>query len=264
MSLTAERTNVYVTRAARARELAERYAYVAEPMRLVAALADAQAAAFDRARADRPPFDVLPEYVVRASLPGVMQAAVDAGTETLREAVLTRFHVVDLEAMVRAWLAGDEQDATDTLLARAATAPVLEALPGVAEKLRGDTQDDRRCPVCGGLPQLAVFADTGDALTTGPKKLVCARCATQWIYPRLVCVSCRETGGANMPILADETRLPHMRVDCCDTCRAYIVTVDERRDAGAVALVDEIAALPLDLIASERGYTKISRNLVGF
>ena len=35
-------------------------------------------------------------------------------------------------------------------------------------------------------------------------------------------------------------------------------------DPRAVPLVDEIVALPLDLIAAERGYTKISRNVMGF
>jgi len=40
--------------------------------------------------------------------------------------------------------------------------------------------------------------------------------------------------------------------------------VDTRREPGAVPLVDEIAALPLDLAAAERGYTKIARNVMGF
>jgi formate dehydrogenase accessory protein FdhE len=114
------------------------------------------------------------------------------------------------------------------------------------------------------VPQVSVFADTGEALATGPRKLVCARCANEWVYPRMVCVSCRESGGANLPILADETRLPHLRVDACDTCHAYLVSVDLRKEPRAVALVDEVVAVPLDLIASERGYAKVSRNVMGF
>jgi formate dehydrogenase maturation protein FdhE len=93
---------------------------------------------------------------------------------------------------------------------------------------------------------------------------VCARCSAEWSYPRLVCVSCRESGGARQPILADESKLPHIRLDACDVCRAYIASVDVRRDAATVPLVDEIVALPLDMIAAERGYRKISRNVVGF
>ena len=67
-----------------------------------------------------------------------------------------------------------------------------------------------------------------------------------------------------MPVLADESRFPHLRADACDTCHAYLITVDLRKDPAAVPLVDEIAALPLDIEAAERGYTKIARNVMGF
>lgn len=256
-------TNVIAARAARARELATRYEYAADPLRLVAALADAQARVFEHALADRPARDDLASYVVDVSLPGVMDAAVAEGTEYVRESVLLRFHHADLAGVVEGWLRGEEQEPVDVFLARAATSPVLEALSALAATLK-TVDDPRRCLVCGGLPQLAVFAEGPDALATGPRRLVCARCAAEWTYPRMACVSCGESGGANMPILADEARIPHLRVDACDTCRAYLVTVDRRKDPRAIPVVDEIVALPLDLIASERGYTKITRNLVGF
>ncbi len=264
MTAVAERTTVFAERAARAAQLAASHAYVAEPLALYGAVAGAQERAYLRAREDVPSAGDLVPYVVRASLPGIMEATMSSGTELLREAALLRFHEGDLGAIVRAWVAGEALSETDGYLARAATAPVLEAVPALAASLSTGAVDERRCPACGGLPQLAVFADTGEALVTGQRSLVCSRCATVWAYPRMTCVSCRETDGARMPILADESRLPHLRVDACDTCRAYLVTVDVRRDPRAVPLVDEIAALPLDLLAAERGYTKIARNLMGF
>lgn len=264
MSAVAERTTVFAERKARALELVSRYDYAAEPLRLYAALADAQAAAFERARDERPTFDDLPAFAVRASLPGVMEAAMAAGTETLREAVLTRFHEGDLEAMVRAWLDGEEQDHASAFLARAATAPVFEALRSLGAALRIHTDDERCCPGCGGLPQLAIHADTGEALLTGQRLLLCSRCGMEWAYARMTCVSCRETGGSRLPILADESRLPHLRIDACEVCHAYLVTVDMRKEPRAVPVVDEIVALPLDLIAADKGYTKISRNVMGF
>src|SRR6185436_4138781 len=197
----------------------------------------------ERGLSARPAIAELPEFVVRQSLPGIMQAAMTDGTETLREAVLTRFHDADLESIVRGWLAGEEQDATDAFLARAATSPVLEALSSLGLDLGSRTEDERRCPACGGLPQLAVFTNTGEALLTGQRRLVCSRCAAEWTYARMTCVSCRETGGARLPILADESRLPHLRIDACDVCHAYLVTVDLRKDPRAVPLVDEIVAL---------------------
>lgn len=263
MSTVAERTTVFDTRKARAVELGARFDFVAEPMRLVAALADAQKVAFLRARAERPAAADLRAYVVSVSLPGVMDATMSAGTESLREAVLLRFHDGDLDAIVAAWLAGDEQSPTDAYLARAAAAPVLEAVPEAGSLLRGEAADDRRCAACGGLPQLAIFGETGESLVTPQRRLVCSRCATEWIYPRMTCVSCREAEGGKMPIFSDDA-LPHLRVDACDTCHAYLISVDTRREPGAVPLVDEIAALPLDLAAAERGYTKIARNVMGF
>jgi formate dehydrogenase maturation protein FdhE len=42
------------------------------------------------------------------------------------------------------------------------------------------------------------------------------------------------------------------------------LTIDLDRDPRAVPLVDEIAAIPLDLYAKERGLTKLVPNLMGF
>lgn len=259
---TLARAGIHEARRARALALAERYGYAAEPLRLYAALAERQGPVYERARERPPTAHALAAYVVRESLPAVLEATMAAGTELLREAALLRFHEGDHEAIVAAWLAGDELGETDAFLARAACAPVLEAAPEAASSVAAT--DERRCPSCGSVPQLAVFTDSGEALVTGQRRLVCARCTTEWAYPRMTCVSCRETNGGAMPILADETRLPHMRADACDTCGAYLITVDMHKDPSAAPLVDEIAALPLDLLARERGYTKISRNVMGF
>ena len=117
---TIERTSVFAARKARATELASRFAYAAEPLLLFAALTDAQSAAYDRALKARPSLAAMPAFVVRESLPGVMETAMSMGTETVREAVLTRFHEGDLEEIVRTWVAGGELTATDAFLARAA------------------------------------------------------------------------------------------------------------------------------------------------
>jgi formate dehydrogenase maturation protein FdhE len=264
VSAVAERVSVFAERKARALELAARYPFVAEPMRLFAALADAQEAPYRLALHRPPSADELVAFVVRESLPAVMDATMSAGTELLRESVILRFHEGDLQTIVRGWIEGHPIAETDAFLARAALSPVLEGAPALAAALRGETDDERRCKACGGLPQLAVFTDTGEALLTGQRHLVCRRCAAEWSYPRMTCVSCRETETARLPILADEAQLPHLRVDACDTCRSYIVSVDMRKDPRAIPIVDEIAALPLDLLATERGYTKIARNVMGY
>ena len=262
--LVADGVAIYGERRERARELGARLDFAEQPLRLYLALVDAQERAFERALGTKPAAYDLAAFVVRDALPGIMEAAVAAGTERLREAVLVRFHDGDLEGIVEAWLAGEDQDGTDAFLARASASPVLEALPDVAATLRSSETDDRYCPRCGGLPQLAVFAETGEALLTSPRKLLCSRCANQWVLSRMTCASCGETSGAKMPILSDVDLFPHLRIDACEICRRYLITVDQRKDPRAVPVVDELAALPLDLVAAERGYTKIARNLMGF
>ncbi len=263
MSAVAERVTSYADRRQRAGELAERYDFAREPLALYGAVAQAQERVFERARADRPSVDDLAAYVVRAALPDVMSAVMSAGTETLREAVLLRFHEGDLERMVTLWLRGDAQDGTDVFLARAATAPVLEALPEIARALP-IASEERFCPVCGGLPQVSVFLDSGEALVTGQRRLVCARCASEWVHPRMTCVACGETESSKLVVLADPEQLPHLRIDACERCKRYIVSVDARLEGRAVPLVDEIAALPLDIAAAKRGFTKVTPNLMGF
>jgi FdhE protein len=53
-----------------------------------------------------------------------------------------------------------------------------------------------------------------------------------------------------------------VRVECCDTCRNYIKTVDLTRNGLADPVVDEIASIPLDLWAQKQGYTKLQVNLM--
>lgn len=264
MTLLAGAISTYGERRERARELGARVDFAQEPLRLYLALVDAQERVFERALATRPAADELAAFVVRDALPLVMEAAVAAGPERLREAVLLRFHEGDLEGIVEAWLAGAGEDGTDTFLARASASPVLEALPDLASTLAGGATDDRHCPRCGGLPQVATFGETGEALLTSPRKLVCSRCANEWVLSRMTCASCGETSGAKMPILSDVDVFPHLRIDACEICRRYLITVDQRKDPRAVPVVDELVALPLDLVAAERGYTKIARNLMGF
>ena len=119
------------------------------------------------------------------------------------------------------------------------------------------------CPACGSLPQLSYFAVSGEPLVSGPRYLVCSRCANNWVFSRTTCAGCGETAGTKLPIYQEQERFPHVRVDGCRTCRKYLLTFDLRRDTRAVPVVDEIAAVPLDLFAREQGLTKITLNLMG-
>jgi len=115
------------------------------------------------------------------------------------------------------------------------------------------------CPRCSGRPQAGVLRPMGDG---AQRSLICRLCATEWDYRRLVCPACGEENAEKLPVyVADE--LPHVRVEACDTCRHYVKTIDLTKNGRAVPVVDELAAIPLSLWASENRYTKVSPNLLG-
>lgn len=256
--------NPWAERRRRALELREVYPHAAEMLDVLAALCDAQERAAEQARRAAPRPGELPRFVCTQVLPGVIEATLAAGPERLREAVLERFHEADLETVVSDWLAGREQSAAERYLARAATGPVLEAVPSLRSATGRPAADERHCPDCGALPQLSYFAPSPEALVTGPRQLVCSHCAAAWVYPRLCCAGCGSTTADRLPIFADQERFATLRVDACDDCRRYLITVEGSKDASAVPLVDEIAALPLDLYAQELGFSKIASNLMGY
>jgi FdhE protein len=102
-------------------------------------------------------------------------------------------------------------------------------------------------------------ADTADGSS---RRLQCASCLSAWEYRRILCPSCGNEDERTLGYYESPT-FPHVRVDTCEQCGRYIKTVDLRRLGLAVPLIDEVAAAPLDVWASERGYEKIELNLVG-
>ena len=125
------------------------------------------------------------------------------------------------------------------------------------------TDDNTRCPHCGGRPQLSIMQRANEALADGGgRSLLCANCVTPWRFNRLMCANCGE---------GDERRLKyfhapeynHLRIDACDVCRHYLKAVDLTRFGLAAPLVDEAAGAALDVWAREHGYEKIELNLLG-
>jgi formate dehydrogenase maturation protein FdhE len=246
----------------RAERLLAREEHAAELLRFYAALTEAWAEIAQDVAGRPLVADDLPDYIAEQAMARVIERTLLAGPEALREAVLARFHEGDRAAMVRTWLAGGEQPGTDRFLARASASPVLETAPRLAS--RGETIDSRHCPNCGGPPQLSYFGLSEEALVTAPRRLLCSRCGGSWSYARMVCAGCGNEDAAKLPIFADHERFPSLRVDACDVCRSYLITIDQPKDRDAVPVVDELVALPLDLYARERGYRKITPNLMGF
>ncbi len=149
-------------------------------------------------------------------------------------------------------------DAPATFCARAFLQPYAEFLADSIE-MPPPSISRGSCPLCGGLPQLGILRPEGDGAR---RSLLCAFCGAEWEFRRILCPSCGEEDEKKLCVYAAQ-EFDYLRVEACDSCKNYIVTVDLSKDGHAVPAVDELAALPLSLWAGEQGYSKIQKNLFG-
>ena len=115
-----------------------------------------------------------------------------------------------------------------------------------------------RCPACASLPVAAALREEGHG---GRRSLVCSLCFAEWDYLRIQCPGCKENRFDALPVYTADAS-GNARIDACDTCRTYIKTIDLTRDGLAVAPVDDLATLPLDLWARDHGYRRLYPNLL--
>jgi len=158
------------------------------------------------------------------------------------------------------------------LLARERTPPLdsqINSTPAAQQATLDGAPADRSCPFCGRNPQLAFLsADVSTpglvegSVDGGRRLLMCGDCCAVWPFQRIACPSCLEVDPHKLPYYSAEG-VPGVRVECCDTCRRYLKSIDLTKDARLVPLVDELAAIPLDLWAREQDYRKIQPNLAG-
>jgi FdhE protein len=125
--------------------------------------------------------------------------------------------------------------------------------------LKPESYTASRCPLCGRQPACSVLRPQGDG---GRRSLLCGFCLTEWEFRRIVCPACGQEDHAKLPVYTAEA-FPHIRVECCDACNTYIKSIDLTKAGLAEPIVDELAAIPLDLWAQERGYNKLRPNLLG-
>ena len=117
----------------------------------------------------------------------------------------------------------------------------------------------RLCPLCGSRPVLGVLRPEGDS---GKRFLLCSFCLREWEFRRILCPACGEEAEDKLPVyIAEES--PHVRVEACETCKFYLRTIDLTKDGNAIPVVDDLAAIPHTLWASEQGYSRLQLNLLG-
>lgn len=132
----------------------------------------------------------------------------------------------------------------------------------VAERNQPAFIDEKRCPFCGGRPQLSFLQNREPGAESGNRDLMCATCLSTWPFRRVVCAHCGEEDPARLGYF-QTTAINHVRIEACDTCKHYLKGVDLTLLGIAQPLIDEVAAASLDLWATEHGYRKIELNLIG-
>ena len=156
---------------------------------------------------------------------------------------------------------GEDVDEATAFVVDAVLQPYAESAAGALRERENPptvTVAARRCPACGSAPVVAALREEGHGAR---RVLICGLCASEWGFLRVQCPACEEGRFDALPVYtADGTE--HVRVDACDTCRTYIKTVDLTKDGLAVPIVDDLATLPLDLWARDRGYHRLHPNLL--
>ena len=168
--------------------------------------------------------------------------------------------------LVASWL--DDPSLLDQRIAAwiaIAAGPVLELAAAGLKPLSRAEWSGPVCPACGGLPQVSVIREeSGEFMAGSPRHLVCGRCALWWSFARATCPWCGEDDSRRVNSFSPEgDRL--VRIDACDTCRAYVKTFDLREPGGkdVVPLVDDVATLTLDVWAHEKGLQRSGVSLAG-
>jgi len=278
-------TSAWDRRIQRAEELAGRFPFAAEPLRFYQHVARFQARLQDGLRGSvAAPAEAGHPFPLSQASPAQHRALLAVGFRDLLDLV-GRVGPQELAAVADAlrqdpggwealweayWRGGDlsSWEAEHGPAVRFFPKALLQPYGAlVAAALRGDGEEgplsgvetSGRCPLCGGPPQVSVLREEGHGAA---RSLVCSRCETEWRYKRVRCASCGEEAFDRLVSL-HAAEWPHVRVSACRTCGSYVKEVDLTRDGLAVPVVDEIATLPLDLVAAEEGYCKVEPNLVG-
>jgi formate dehydrogenase accessory protein FdhE len=108
------------------------------------------------------------------------------------------------------------------------------------------------CPMCGGPALLAELRGPARA-----RFLRCGQCGAEWPFGRLQCAHCENMDTRRLGLLQPDGKTERWSVQTCDACHGYLkmmVTTEPVRPE--LLLVEDLASMTLDLIASKYGYLR--------
>ena len=252
------------TRAARARLLAGRYPASREALLFYAQIASLQgrlaASLTANPAASR-------GFALDSLLPGrqpLAELVAQKGPEKLRDEA-RRYDEPACRESLRAYFTRQDTTSPRSFFARVLLQPAMFAWAAAGpdaleERLPGETPSPAAsCPRCGHPPQAGCLRPKGDGMALS---LLCSLCLSEWPFPRLHCPACTETDHRKISFYSTP-EFACLEVQVCESCHAYLHLVDLAKEPQAVPDVDELAALPLDVWAMEKGYRKVHPNLAG-
>lgn len=132
---------------------------------------------------------------------------------------------------------------------------------------RGDGKEGAwdlgRCPVC--------YSPSGMALInrmtheeTEQRYLSCCFCGYQWLFDRVACPGCGNNKPEKLGFFVGESGCDQgTRAVSCEECKTYIKTIfitcceDNKPLRDLDMDIEDVATIPLDIIADQRGYTAL-------
>ena len=253
----------------RADHLANAYSFASEILTFYARIARFQESLYGRLESESAKLTRSTEY---PSGPPELQALINSFSPFLSvveeygparlTAIAHELHASPRESWSQlldaSWNTTDSTPAPEQFLARAFLQPYAELLR-LRSGMTLDGYNHALCPFCSRKAGLGVLRPQGDGAR---RSLGCSFCLAEWDFRRILCPGCGEEDNRKLPVYT-ASDFDYVRVECCDTCKTYIKSVDLSKNGLAEPIVDEMAAAPLDLWAQQHGYSKLQLNLMG-
>ena len=142
-----------------------------------------------------------------------------------------------------------------SFLIQSSIKPSIEAgMEQLRSELDPETWLKGHCPVCGSLPSLSLLKEE-----VGKRYLVCSFCGYQWRIDRMFCPFCNNKDQGSLHYLFAEGEEAY-RIDLCEKCHQYIKTIDYRKLEEQDIVLEDLATLHLDILATQKGYKRPAPN----
>ncbi|RMG03494.1 MAG: formate dehydrogenase accessory protein FdhE [Nitrospirae bacterium] len=122
--------------------------------------------------------------------------------------------------------------------------------------LDGVFWEEGRCPTCNGLPVIS-FLEKEEK-----RRFHCSYCGTRGPWRRTGCPNCGSENPQEVLILSLEGE-DDMKIYACRSCKSYLKGFPMELLAEYPPELLDILSTPLDVVAQEKGYKRLSPNPVG-